>query len=77
MFGVVKGSRVAVIVDTSDASSGFGRLTSFQEALGVSSLVALKEYLKPITFELQGFRCMIHIVNRHYVIFCSIYLTSS
>ena len=39
MFGVVKGRKVAVIVDTSDATSGFGRLTSFQEALGVSSLL--------------------------------------
>ena len=77
MFGVVKGSRVAVIVDTSDASSGFGRLTSFQEALGVSSLVALKEYLKLLTFKLQGYRCIIHIVNQHYDIFCSIYLTNS
>ncbi len=35
MFGLVKGSRIGVAVDTSDANCGFGRLTSFQEALGV------------------------------------------
>ena len=35
MFGVVKGSRVAVVVDTSEANTNFGRLTSFQESLGV------------------------------------------
>ena len=38
MFGVVKGARIAVIVDTSDANTNFGRLTSFQESLGVCGL---------------------------------------
>ncbi|CAH1794480.1 unnamed protein product [Owenia fusiformis] len=33
VFGLVKGSRVAVCIDTSDANCGFGRLTAFQESL--------------------------------------------
>ncbi|XP_074648285.1 von Willebrand factor A domain-containing protein 3A-like isoform X2 [Tubulanus polymorphus] len=33
MFGLVKGTKVAVCVDTSDANTGFGRITAFQEAL--------------------------------------------
>ena len=35
-FGLVKGSRVGVMIDTSDSNCGFGRLSSFQEALTVS-----------------------------------------
>lgn len=33
LFGVVKGKRVAIVVDASDANLGFGRLQSFQESL--------------------------------------------
>ena len=36
---MVKGTRVAVLVDVSDANCGFGRLTNFQEALVVSIIV--------------------------------------
>ncbi|KAK3089710.1 hypothetical protein FSP39_005810 [Pinctada imbricata] len=33
VFGNIRGGRVAVLVDTSDANAGFGRLTAFQESL--------------------------------------------
>lgn len=32
-FGLVKGSKVAVMVDASEANTGFGRLTAFRESL--------------------------------------------
>lgn len=33
VFGNIRGKRVAILVDTSDANAGFGRLTTFQESL--------------------------------------------
>ncbi|XP_064617094.1 von Willebrand factor A domain-containing protein 3A-like [Liolophura sinensis] len=33
VFGNIKGDKVAVVIDTSDANCGFGRLTTFQESL--------------------------------------------
>lgn len=37
-FGLVKGGNVAVIADTSDVNTGFGRLATFKESLLVSLL---------------------------------------
>ena len=37
VFGNVKGERCVLCVDTSDANTGFGRLTAFQESLIVST----------------------------------------
>ena len=37
-FGLVKGSSVAVLVDTSDVNTGFGRLSTFKESLLVRTL---------------------------------------
>ena len=37
MFGMLKGSRVGLLVDASDAHCGFGRLPPYQEALMVCS----------------------------------------
>lgn len=37
-FGLVKGSNVAVLVDTSDVNTGFGRLSTFKESLLVRKL---------------------------------------
>lgn len=36
LFGLVKGDRVGVLMDSSDANTGFGRLQDFQQALLVS-----------------------------------------
>ena len=36
LFGLVKGSRVAVIIDASEANLGFGRQGAFSESLVVS-----------------------------------------
>lgn len=33
IFGNIRGKRIAVVVDISDANAGFGRLTAFQESL--------------------------------------------
>ena len=35
MFGLLKGTRVGLLVDSSDANCNFGRLTPFQESLMV------------------------------------------
>lgn len=37
IFGNIRGKRIAVVVDISDANAGFGRLTAFQESLVVST----------------------------------------
>ena len=41
MFGLIKRSRVGVLIDVSDANCGFGRLTHFQEALMVGGKTRL------------------------------------
>jgi len=33
LFGLVKGERVGVLIDSSDANTGFGRLQDFQQSL--------------------------------------------
>jgi hypothetical protein len=38
VFGHVKGERVAVCIDSSDANLGFGRQTALQESLIVSKI---------------------------------------
>ena len=38
VFGNIRGERCVICIDTSDANTGFGRLTAFQESLIVNNL---------------------------------------
>jgi hypothetical protein len=48
IFGNIRGKRIAVVVDVSDANAGFGRLTAFQESLVVSESKE-KDEIKPLS----------------------------
>ena len=39
VFGLIKGTKIAVILDTSDANCGFGRLAEFQDSLLVYYII--------------------------------------
>lgn len=43
IFGNIRGKRIAVVIDISDANAGFGRLTAFQESLVVSVAINMNE----------------------------------
>ncbi|XP_070580843.1 von Willebrand factor A domain-containing protein 3A-like isoform X2 [Ptychodera flava] len=48
IFGMVKGTKVAVVVDSSDANCGFGRLNTFQQSL--MSLIDEQLHMKEMLY---------------------------
>ncbi|XP_013421396.1 von Willebrand factor A domain-containing protein 3A [Lingula anatina] len=63
MFGLVKGNKVAVVIDSSDANCGFGRLSNFQEALIhlIDEQLSGKQKLYLVKFGSDMEKCWQHV----------------